>query len=158
MIYSVSYSVLQSCGSEVGEALSGSHPQFHFHLTKNTDSHSASFTPLHLAQSTSDLCSAGFAESHSVNSTAAKVRYSDESRLHHDAYFTKLTAFLCGLSMRWLNQLCMMYCVKLIVHLSVQRSERSWSSMCFAELHEGWRKCRYAGIAATKGRQGLGSA
>lgn len=41
----------------LGEALSGSHPQFHFHLTENTDSCCASFTPLHLAQSTSELCS-----------------------------------------------------------------------------------------------------
>lgn len=120
--------LIQYCGSKVGEALSGSHPPFHFHLTKNTDSRCASFTPLHLAQWTSELCSAqpaGLAESHSANSTAAKVRYSDESRLHSDAYFTKLTAFLCWLSRRWLNQPCMMYCVRLIVHLSVQRSERS---------------------------------
>ncbi len=34
MIYSVSHSVLQSCGTEVGEPLSGSHPRFNFHLTK----------------------------------------------------------------------------------------------------------------------------
>lgn len=67
----------------------------------------------------------GLTESHSANSNAAKLMYSDESRLHSDDYFTNLTVFLCGLSGRWLNQPCMMYCVRLIAHLSVQRSERS---------------------------------
>lgn len=101
---------------------------------------------------------AGFAESHSANSTAAKVRYSDESRLHHDAYFTKLTAFLCGLSWRWLYQLCMMYCVRLIVHLSVQRSKRSpiFNVLCSTI----WRvkEMQIRGDHCYKRKGGLGSA
>ncbi len=95
----------------------------------------------------------------SANCTAAKVRYSDESRLHHDACFTMLTAFLCGLSRMWLNQLCMMYCVRLIVHLSVQCSERSpiFNALCGAT----WRVKEmqiHVDRCYKKGRWGLGSA
>ncbi len=160
MIYSVSHSVLQSCGTEVGEPLSGSHPRFNFHLTKNTDSHCASFPPLHLAQSTSDLCSARWSWREPAL-TALLQRWGIQMNLG----YTMTPASQCclpsfvGLSRMWLNQLCMMYWVRLIVHLSVQCSERSpiFNALCGAT----WRVKEmqiHVDRCYKKGRWGLGSA
>ncbi len=159
MIYSVSHSVLQSCGSEVGEPLSGSHPRFNFHLTENTDSHCGSFPPLHLAQSTSDVCSARWSWREPAL-TALLQRWGIPMNLGYTmtpASQCWLPSFVGYLGCGWISSAwCIVSGWLSTWACSALKGHRS--SMRFAVLHEGWRKCRYAWIAATKGRWGLGSA